>query len=260
MSILKLRNRDGTWSIIRTIRGEPGPMPTEYVADASVSSSKLTLTKADGSKVEFAGGGGGGGSSDWNDITNKPEEFPPSAHNHAISDVNGLENALKGKADANAIPTKTSDLTNDSNYVSDSKYTHTDNNYTDAEKTKLGGLTNYNDTEVRQAIRSLEDGKIDKNQGADNKDKVLGVNAEGDVTNLPVSYGLRIQSVGLTTDAATNAKINSRSNYFPITPAQLVYAWNSVACSTNENEQLTDEQKTNAQIRLGILSSEGVTF
>lgn len=33
------------------------------------------------------------------------------------------------------IPTKTSDLTNDSNYVSDSDYVHTDNNYTTNEKT-----------------------------------------------------------------------------------------------------------------------------
>lgn len=35
------------------------------------------------------------------------------------------------------IPTKTSELTNDSNFVSDSEYVHTDNNYTNAEKEKL---------------------------------------------------------------------------------------------------------------------------
>ena len=33
------------------------------------------------------------------------------------------------KADAASVPTKTSDLTNDSNFVSDSSYVHTDNNY-----------------------------------------------------------------------------------------------------------------------------------
>ena len=38
------------------------------------------------------------------------------------------------------IPSKTSDLINDSNFVSDSSYVHTDNNYTNAEKSKLSGI------------------------------------------------------------------------------------------------------------------------
>lgn len=42
----------------------------------------------------------------------------------------------------NVIPAKTSDLTNDSNYVSDANYVHTDTNYTQAEKTKLAGIAN----------------------------------------------------------------------------------------------------------------------
>lgn len=35
------------------------------------------------------------------------------------------------------IPTKTSQLTNDSNFIRDANYVHTDNNYTTTEKTKL---------------------------------------------------------------------------------------------------------------------------
>lgn len=38
------------------------------------------------------------------------------------------------------IPTKTSDLTNDSNFVVDANYTHIDENFTSAEKTKLQGI------------------------------------------------------------------------------------------------------------------------
>lgn len=38
------------------------------------------------------------------------------------------------------IPTKTSDLQNDSNFVTDANYVHTDNNFTTAEKTKLNGI------------------------------------------------------------------------------------------------------------------------
>ena len=56
------------------------------------------------------------------------------------------------------VPTKTSDLTNDSNFVSDENYIHTDNNFTTAEKTKLGSLANYDDTAIKKQI----DGKQDK--------------------------------------------------------------------------------------------------
>lgn len=42
-----------------------------------------------------------------------------------------------GKSD---VPTKTSELVNDSNFVSDANYVHTDSNFTAAEKTKLAGV------------------------------------------------------------------------------------------------------------------------
>lgn len=49
--------------------------------------------------------------------------------------ANGLR--VNGAA---TVPTKTSDLVNDSDFVSDASYVHTDNNYTSAEKTKLSGI------------------------------------------------------------------------------------------------------------------------
>lgn len=51
-------------------------------------------------------------------------------------EIDGVQDALY----APTQPTKTSDLTNDSNYVSDASYVHTDNNYTTAEQTKLAGI------------------------------------------------------------------------------------------------------------------------
>lgn len=45
------------------------------------------------------------------------------------------------KADITNIPTKTSDLTNDSNFVSDSNYVHTDNNYTTTDKNIVDNVT-----------------------------------------------------------------------------------------------------------------------
>ena len=50
-------------------------------------------------------------SGDYNDLSNKP-----------------------------SIPTSTSELTNNSNFVSDASYVHTDSNYTATEKTKLSGI------------------------------------------------------------------------------------------------------------------------
>ena len=48
-----------------------------------------------------------------------------------------------------SIPTATSDLTNDSNFVSDSDYVHTDNNYTSAEKSKLSGIASGAEVNVQ---------------------------------------------------------------------------------------------------------------
>ncbi len=55
------------------------------------------------------------------------------------------------------LPKKTSELQNDSNFVSDENYIHTDNNFTKEEKDKLGTLTNYNDTAIKKQIAEKQD-------------------------------------------------------------------------------------------------------
>lgn len=49
-------------------------------------------------------GQGGGGSSDWDSITNKPTEFNPSAHTHAVSSVNGLQPVVTWVASNSSAP------------------------------------------------------------------------------------------------------------------------------------------------------------
>ena len=49
-------------------------------------------------------------------------------------------NATSNKTANITVPTATSDLTNDSDFVEDASYVHTDNNYTTAEKNKLAGI------------------------------------------------------------------------------------------------------------------------
>ena len=52
-----------------------------------------------------------------------------------------------------SVPTKTSDLTNDSNFVSDANYVHTDNNYTDSEKSKLAGIAADAEANVLEKVK-----------------------------------------------------------------------------------------------------------
>jgi hypothetical protein len=40
------------------------------------------------------------GVSSWNDLTDKPETFPPASHTHPLEDITGLDAALLGKASA----------------------------------------------------------------------------------------------------------------------------------------------------------------
>ena len=54
--------------------------------------------------------------------------------------VNGTEQTITNKAVDIKVPTKTSDLTNNSNFAVDANYVHTDNNYTIDEKNKLSGI------------------------------------------------------------------------------------------------------------------------
>lgn len=87
-------------------------------------------------------GGGSGGSSNYNELSNKPK----------INNVVLSGNKTTSDLGIN-IPTKTSDLTNDSNFVADANYIHTDNNYTNADKTIVNGVT------------SALNGKVDKVNG-----------------------------------------------------------------------------------------------
>lgn len=67
--------------------------------------------------------------------------------------VNGTEQTITNKAVDITVPTKTSDLTNDSNFAVDASYVHTDNNYTTAEKNKLSGIAAGAQANVIESIK-----------------------------------------------------------------------------------------------------------
>lgn len=66
-----------------------------------------------------------------------------------------------GNSTANiVVPTKTSDITNDSNFPVDASYVHTDNNYTTTEKNKLSGIASGAEVNV-QSDWSVTDSSSD---------------------------------------------------------------------------------------------------
>lgn len=142
---------------------------SNFVSDASYVHTDSNYTANEKSKLSgIAAGAEVNVQSDWNVtsstsdayIKNKPTiptkvsqlsndsgyitgytETDPVFSSSAAADIASTDiTNWNNKADTSDIPTATSDLTNDSDFVSDSSYVHTDNNYTTAEKNKLSGI------------------------------------------------------------------------------------------------------------------------
>lgn len=64
-----------------------------------------------------------------------------------------IKSLVSGAIGALSIPTKTSDLTNDSNFPSDANYVHTDQNFTGALKDKLDGIAAGAQVNVLETIK-----------------------------------------------------------------------------------------------------------
>lgn len=78
------------------------PSPTE---GQTYTGSNGVEYRFDGVAWRTVGGGSAGGAGSWDSITNKPTAFPPTAHQHEISEINELDGRL------NALQSSTSDVT-----------------------------------------------------------------------------------------------------------------------------------------------------
>lgn len=105
--------------------------------DKLVAGANITIEN----NVISSTGGGSGGTSDYSDLDNKPS-------------INNVE--LVGNKSLNDLGIQPK-----GNYVVDNNYVHTDNNFTTEEKNKLSGLSNYDDTEIKQDISDLDTNKAD---------------------------------------------------------------------------------------------------
>ena len=113
--------------------------------------------------------------------------------------VNGTAQTITNKTVDLTVPTKTSDLTNDSNFAVDANYVHTDNNFTTTLKNKLDGIASG--AEVNQnAFSNVKVGST--TVSADSKTDTLELVAGSNVTITPDATNDKV------TIAATDTKYN----------------------------------------------------
>ena len=115
-----------------------------------------TITYTDGTTTTFTVTNGQNGTGSVADVTQNGVSVLDGTVAKIVADANVQSDWNESDSTDDAyiknkpsIPTATSDLTNDSNFVSDSDYVHTDNNYTSAEKTKLSGIASGAEVNVQ---------------------------------------------------------------------------------------------------------------
>lgn len=151
----------------------------------------------------------------WSEIQNLIT-FKKTQSGYVVS-VNGKETEL-------ILPTKTSDLTNDSNFVSDENYIHTDNNFTTVEKQKLSTLANYDDTALQEKIAGKQD-KLTAGENITIENNVISANVITDynnLTNQPIkNLALSMTEHTMLTDIADGCYIVTEQGYIKTTNGYL---------------------------------------
>lgn len=192
-------------------------------------------------------------SSSFNDLSNRPKYANQTMDgNTSIPEVkngtltikkNGTEiGAFSANQGTNtsidlAVPTKTSDLTNDSNFVSDASYVHTDNNYTTPDKTKL-----TNSVEIDTIGANLTYNSTTKTLSADAQPAILysstGQNTDGAMTQKATTDELATK--------ATSAQLSAVAATIPTKTSDLTNDSNFVsdASYVHTNNNYTTPDKT----------------
>lgn len=154
--VVEIETDAGSFTTIVERRTLTGIQSLKDAWESQASDDHIVTSESSGS---FGGGssGGGGGSS-------------------AVTSVNGY---------TGNVVLKTSDLQNDSNYVSDAKYVHTDNNFTAEHKTQVEGNTTARHTHSNKTVLDgITQAHIDKwNAGGGSSgggDSTIRYNSETD--------------------------------------------------------------------------------
>lgn len=170
----------------------------------------------------------------WNDIIGKPSTYTPSAHIHSIYDVTGLQDS---------IPTKTSDLNNDSNFISSipSEYV------TETELNNKGYLTSYTETDPTVpswAKQSTKPNYTASEVGADASGSAQTVqdNLESHLDDL-VAHLSSTEHTNLT-DAISKKHSHSNKDVLDEITSTLITSWdNAVSHSNSLDIHVTADEK-----------------
>lgn len=186
--------------------------------------------------------------------------FALATHTHTKSQI----------TDFPTIPTKTSDLTNDSNFVADSSYVHTDNNYTSAEKTKLSGIAtgaevnvqaDWNETDTTSDAYIANKPTIPSGVTVDS---ALSSTSENPVQNKVINTALGEKVVGngrvfygtSSTGASTQNKVVTCSAYDALTEGDILLLKLSNA-NTHTAPYLNVNSKGAKQVSHRLYDEEG---
>ena len=132
------------------------------------------------------------------------------------------------------VPTKTSDLTNDSNFVADSSYVHTDNNLTNTLKSKLDGIAAGAQVNVIETIKV-------NNTALTVSDKSVNIPVPTDNASLANGAGYQTESdVNTLIDAKLQAYIKPKgslafANLPTPSSSNLGWMWNMTDGFTIDN-------------------------
>lgn len=107
-------------------------------------------------------------------------------------------NASSNKTANISVPTKTSDLSNDSNFPSDASYVHTDNNFTTALKNKLEGIESGAEVNVQSDWSQSDNTKDDYIK---NKPSLAAVATSGSYNDLTDKPTIPDELADLTADS-----------------------------------------------------------
>lgn len=131
--------------------------------------------------------------------------------------------AQYGSSNSNAIVSK--GTLDNQNFVSDGSYVHTDNNYTTTEKNKLSGLSNYDDTEVKNRLTTIEG-------------KEAGWDAKADVSDIPT------KTSELTNDSGFLTSHQSLDDYYTKTNVDTLISSCAPLNHNHDDSYYTKEQIT----------------
>lgn len=131
-----------------------------------------------------------------------------------------IKSLVSGAISGLSIPTKTSDLTNDSNFPSDANYVHTDQNFTGALKDKLDGIAAGAQVNVIETIKVNNTALTPTGKG---------VNIPVPTDNAEIGNG-----AGYQTASQVNAAIDAKMQSVIKPKGGLLFANLPTPASTNE--------------------------